>query len=125
TWACSRGVTAVPWRSATPITGEVIVDALLGTGLQAEVRGPYRDAIAVINGAGRPVLAVDIPSGLDSDTGIPRPVAVAADLTVTFIGVKQGLLTGSGPDHCGDLHFDDLGVTPEIYAEVPCAGRRL
>ena len=71
--------------------GEVVVDALLGTGL----RGPARDEVAHVirdlNCCGRPVLAVDVPSGLDSDTGVPLGETVRADCTVTFVGLKTGL----------------------------------
>lgn len=99
----------VPERLAD---GEVIVDALLGTGL----RGPARDEVARvirdINGSGRPVLAVDVPSGLDSDTGVPLGETVRADCTVTFVGLKTGLFIGDGPAFAGTVFFDDLEIAP-------------
>lgn len=104
---------------------EVIVDALLGTGIQGEVRENYIRAIATINRSGKPVLAVDIPSGLDSDTGAVRGIAVRADLTVTFIGMKVGLLTGRGPAQCGDLSYQELAVPDEVHQAMPVAARRL
>ncbi len=103
----------------------VIVDALLGTGLGGDVRAPFADAIAAINDAGLPVLAVDIPSGLCSDTGSELGIAVRADLTVTFIALKQGLLTGRGPARCGELLFDDLQLPAKLLAQVVPASHRL
>lgn len=88
----------------------VIVDALLGTGLSGEVRPAFRQAIDAINRSGLPVLAVDIPSGLCSDTGAVLGTCVKAELTVTFIGRKHGLVTGEGPAHCGTVVFDSLGA---------------
>ncbi|MGH7186333.1 MAG: NAD(P)H-hydrate epimerase, partial [Pseudomonadota bacterium] len=88
---------------------DLIIDALLGTGLAREVGGAIGLCIEAINGSGVPVLAIDVPSGLDADTGCALGRAVIAEATITFIGVKQGLLTGAGPDHCGRLYHDDLG----------------
>jgi NAD(P)H-hydrate epimerase len=96
----------------------VIVDALLGTGLKGDVRAPYRAMITAINRSDLPVLAVDIPSGLCSDTGAVLGAAVKAAVTVTFIGRKLGLITGNGPAQAGEVIFDDLGVPPAIYAKV-------
>src|SRR5690606_28320918 len=70
-------------------------------------------------------LAMDIPSGLAGDTGMPLGVAVRATLTLTFIGLKQGLLTGQAPDFTGELRFDALDVPASAYEAVPAAGRRL
>lgn len=124
-WAAAQGVAFQPWSSGASIQGEVLVDAMLGTGLNSAVRGSYAEAIAALNAAGAPVVAVDVPSGLSSDTGMPLGCAIKAELTVTFIGLKPGLLTGVGPDHTGRLVFDDLGVPPEIYDAVPQAARRI
>lgn len=102
----------------------IIVDALLGTGLNGEVRGDFLRAIDVINGAGLPVCAVDIPSGLCADTGSLLGDAVNADVTVTYIGVKQGLLTGRGPEHCGALYFAGLDVPADVFESMnPSANR--
>ncbi len=81
--------------------GEVIVDAVFGTGLTEPVRPDAAEAIRAINGAGRPVFAIDIPSGLNSDTGMPLGEAVRADSTVTFVGLKTGLFLGEGPERAG------------------------
>lgn len=94
----------------------VIVDALLGTGLSREVGGDYAEAIAFINRVDRPVLAIDIPSGLSADTGKCLGVAVAAQMTVTFIGLKQGLFTGEAGDHVGQLVYHDLDVPEKVFS---------
>jgi hydroxyethylthiazole kinase-like uncharacterized protein yjeF len=90
--------------------GEVIVDALLGTGLKGSVRPELEKVIAHINSAGRPVFALDVPSGLDSDTGVPLGQTTRADCTVTFVGLKTGLFIGDGPEFAGSVFFDDLEV---------------
>lgn len=109
-----------------PVHGtEVIVDALFGTGLEREVTGVWREAVEAINASGAAVLAVDIPTGLQADTGAVLGVAVRAHLTVTFIGLKQGIFTGAGPDHCGAVVFDDLQVPREIFARVAPAANRI
>jgi NAD(P)H-hydrate epimerase len=92
-------------------SADVIVDALLGTGLHGCVQEDMAQVIRQINAAGCPVLAVDVPSGLDSDTGAPLGEAIRADCTVTFVGLKTGLFTGEGPELAGTIVFDDLGVT--------------
>ena len=74
---------------------DVIVDALLGTGLARPVSGDFRAAIDAMNAAAAPVLALDVPSGLDADSGWPNAVAVRATATVTFLGLKQGLFLGA------------------------------
>lgn len=95
-----------------------IVDALLGTGLTGPARGDYATAVSLINQARVPVVAVDIPSSLDSDTGAILGEAVKADITVTFIGRKLGQAIKDGPAQCGKIVFDDLGVPGEIYETV-------
>jgi NAD(P)H-hydrate epimerase len=97
--------------------GDLVVDAMLGTGLGGDVRGPYTQAIAAVNASGLPVLAVDIPSGLCSDTGRVLGAAICADVTVSFIGLKRGLFTGDAPDYTGAIHFTDLAVPVEVYAQ--------
>ncbi len=123
--ALANGVEIRPF-AADALAGEgVIVDSLLGTGLGGDVRGGYREAIGAINACGLSVLAVDIPSGLCSDTGRVLGAAVRADLTVTFIGLKRGLFTLDAADHTGAVQFTDLAVPPEVYDRVPCDTGRL
>jgi ADP-dependent NAD(P)H-hydrate dehydratase / NAD(P)H-hydrate epimerase len=90
--------------------GEVVVDALLGTGIKGPVREAYAAAIEAMNACGRPVFSLDIPSGLDADSGVPLGAAVRADCTVSFVGLKTGLLVGEGPEYTGTVFFDDLEV---------------
>lgn len=102
---------------------ELLVDALLGTGLDRLVGGSYRDAVEQINAAAAPVLAVDIPSGLNGTTGEIMGVAIQADLTVTFVGRKQGLYLGAGPALCGEVRFADLDVPGDVTAGIEPALR--
>lgn len=94
---------------------DVVVDALLGIGIKGEVRKTAADAIEAINQQKAPVLALDLPSGLNGDTGIPASKAVKAALTITFIAVKQGLLTGEGPAYTGQLYYDDLQLPSSLF----------
>ncbi|WP_374088791.1 NAD(P)H-hydrate dehydratase [Methylomicrobium lacus] len=100
------------------IEADLLVDALLGTGLDRPVSGLYADAIAAINRSGLPVVAVDIPSGLHADTGNAMGCAVKADCTVTFIGLKQGLFTGQAAEYVGEIVYDALAVPDEVFASV-------
>lgn len=104
---------------AAPLVQTVIVDALLGTGLTRPLAGDYLEAVARINARhhqGTHVMAVDIPTGLHADTGAVLGAAVCADLTVTFIARKLGLVTGQGPALTGELIFADLD-TPAAAAD--------
>lgn len=101
---------------------DVIVDAILGTGLQRPVEGMFRDLIELINQSDCPVLSVDIPSGLNANTGQPLGVAVKADATVTFIGMKQGLFTGRAADYTGTVNYDSLNVPASVLdVQLPSA----
>ena len=108
-----------------PARPGVIVDALLGTGLERPVAGPWAEAIGSVNAARAPCLALDIPSGLHADTGAVLGTAIRADATMSFIGLKQGLFTGSGPDCCGAVHFSPLGVPAVLYSAEVLAARRV
>jgi NAD(P)H-hydrate epimerase len=123
-FARREGVVLQPFSAGAELRG-VVVDALLGTGLAGPVRAEYGAAIAAVNASGLPVLAVDIPSGLCADTGAELGATVRADLTVTFIALKQGLLTGRGPALSGALRFAGLGVPEAIYATQRPASQRL
>jgi len=97
---------------------DLAVDALLGTGLSAPVSGPYRSAIDAMNKAGRPIVAVDLPSGIHGDTGAVLGDAVRAALTVTFGLPKLGLHVGAGIDHAGQIRVVDIGIPDAYVAEV-------
>jgi len=123
--ALANGVQVLPFTAACLAESGVLVDAMLGTGLGGEVRAPFAAAIDACNRDHRPVVAVDIPSGLCSDTGRILGRAVQAELTVTFIGYKRGLFTLDGPDCCGALEFSDLALPLEAYRAVAPGWRRL
>lgn len=110
---------------ALPKETGLILDALFGTGLERPVTGPWADVVAQINAHPAPVLAIDIPSGLHADTGTILGVAVRAAATLSFIGLKPGLFTGSGPDCCGEVLFDALGVPAALFARALPAARRI
>lgn len=96
------------WDNAT-----LIVDALLGTGFNGDVRGLYKNAIARCNQAhhnGVKVLAVDVPSGLNADTGLPSNATIEADATVTFVAVKTGLVQAGAQTYTGKLTVGDIGL---------------
>jgi ADP-dependent NAD(P)H-hydrate dehydratase / NAD(P)H-hydrate epimerase len=100
------------------IDADVIVDAVFGTGLDRDVEGIFCDAINAINAVPFPVLSIDIASGLNSDTGNIMNIAVNADVTATFIGLKKGMFTGEGLEYSGDIKFDDLDVPEEVYQRL-------
>jgi ADP-dependent NAD(P)H-hydrate dehydratase / NAD(P)H-hydrate epimerase len=104
---------------------DLIVDALLGTGLDREVEGEWARAIAAVNGHLAPKLAIDIPSGLHADTGRVLGIAVQADATISFIGLKQGLFTGEGPSCCGDVRFSALAVPAVVWSREVLSARRI
>ena len=93
---------------------DLIVDAIFGTGLDREVTGQAADIINWINHAKRPVLSVDVPSGLDCDTGRPLGVAVKATCTVTFVGLKSGFLEIDAQEHIGDVVVASIGAPIEL-----------
>ena len=96
----------------------LIIDALLGIGIRGPVREPTASLITAINRSGKRVIAVDIPSGLDGDTGRLHGAAVKATTTVTFGLPKQGCLIGDGPAHVGSLVVDDITLPRELL-EAP------
>jgi hydroxyethylthiazole kinase-like uncharacterized protein yjeF len=111
---------------AAPLLGdaEVLVDALLGTGLLQAPRPEFAAAIAAMNGAARPILALDLPSGLDGDSGQVQGVAVRADTTMTFVAPKTGLYLGDGPEYAGRVLVDNLGIeAPAGIAAEPVMER--
>ncbi|WP_435684666.1 NAD(P)H-hydrate dehydratase [Sedimenticola selenatireducens] len=104
---------------------DLIVDAVLGTGLERAVSGPWETALLAANRHPAPVFALDIPSGLHSDSGRILGCAIRAETTITFIGLKQGMFTGAGPDCCGRIAVDDLEVPGEVYQTVQESARLL
>jgi hydroxyethylthiazole kinase-like uncharacterized protein yjeF len=111
--------TVVPFHSDLDIEADVTVDALLGTGLDRPVTGAYAEATAFINNNLKHVIAVDIPSGLNADTGNVMGYAVKAECTVSFIGLKQGLFTGQAADYSGEIFYASLAVPDDVFESVP------
>jgi len=95
----------------------ILIDGLLGTGVQGAVREQVAALIHAINQSNAWVLSLDLPSGILADTGVVAQVAVMADATLCFGGLKQGLLTSKARHHCGHLAFADLGLTPFFNGE--------
>jgi ADP-dependent NAD(P)H-hydrate dehydratase / NAD(P)H-hydrate epimerase len=104
------------------LRGDVIVDALLGTGLDRPAGGDYARLIEHVNSSSRPIVAVDVPSGLNADTGMPLGPCIRADTTVSFVGLKRGLYTGQAGRWCGDVVFDDLDTPPAIHDALVADG---
>jgi ADP-dependent NAD(P)H-hydrate dehydratase / NAD(P)H-hydrate epimerase len=125
----AAGILQSQGREVVEERPDVVIDALLGTGLKGAPREDTSRVIEEINEAGVPVLAVDIPSGVNASTGEIAGPAVRADVTVTMHGPKVGLAIAPGRFHAGDVAVADIGlepaetehrlVTPEILAEVP------
>ena len=96
----------------------LIVDAILGTGIKSEVRGLFAEAIVLMNASGLPIVAVDIPSGLDSEKGAPLGVSVQAEMTVALGFPKLGEVTYPGLDYVGDLVVAEIGIDPRAVAQI-------
>lgn len=102
---------------------DIVIDALLGTGLNSSVRSRYADIINQVNQSYKPILSIDLPSGIDADTGKPQGCAIQASKTITFVGIKQGLVTGDGKQSCGQLVFNGLGISDEFIELVTPVGK--
>jgi len=111
-----KGEIVTEWPAG--LAPALIVDGLLGIGLSRPCDGAFAQAIRDMNAAGAPILALDVPSGLDSETGVARGVAVEASATITFIARKLGLYTAQGPDYCGVIELDTLGLPDGAFAET-------
>lgn len=114
-----------PFAPALLDDADVIVDALLGTGLGRPLAGDWAAAVAAANASTAPVLSLDIPSGLQTDTGAILGEAVRAELTVTFIAPKLGLYTGSGPECAGEIQVASLDVPEAVFAGIEPAAARV
>jgi len=133
--AVVAGVAIEPYQDDVDLSVyEVIVDALFGIGLQRSLAGDAKAFVEGINAAnyksggesGASVFAIDIPSGLLADTGMPTGVAIEADVTLSFIALKQGMFTGLAADYCGEIEFDELDVPAAVYSDnTPIAHRYL
>ncbi len=114
-WA-SIGHQLCEWSEDLLSNTDVVIDALLGTGLQRELEGEWVNVIESINNSGKNVIAVDIPSGVYADTGGIAGHAIKANSTVVFIGLKKGLFTHLAVDYCGEIIFDNLSLPSGVYS---------
>ena len=102
---------------------EVVIDAILGTGFRGNVRSPTDSLIDAVNAAPkRALVAIDVPSGLDCNTGVPSNATVCADLTVTFVAVKTGLVATQASPYVGRLEVADIGAPRELIEEIAGQG---
>ncbi len=121
----NAGVQPVKSLSEALASADLVVDAIFGTGLDRDVSGEWFQAIEGINRSQIPVVAVDIPSGLHADTGVVLGIAVRAQLTVSFIGLKRGMVTGAAREYCGVIRFSDLDVPSTVYQQRSPSARML
>ncbi len=112
----AEGGVVVPWEGELDGGADLMVDAILGSGLEREVGGEFARAVRAINRHAAPVVALDIPTGIHGDSGRVLGHAVRAAMTVTFVGLKAGLFLGEAPDYCGEIRFAGLGI-PESYRQ--------
>ncbi|MGE5561565.1 MAG: NAD(P)H-hydrate dehydratase [Chloroflexota bacterium] len=123
---CGGSVAVIPddadWRDRLAgdlELADVVIDALLGTGISGFVQGVQADVIEAVNAAGRPVVAVDLPSGVNADTGAVCGVATRAELTVTFGAPKPGLILHPGAELAGELIIADISLPADLLAPIP------
>jgi len=121
----AEGGKHLDWHGELDAEATLVVDALLGSGLDREVGGRFADAVRAVNAHPGKVLALDIPAGIHGDTGQVLGTAIRADLTVTFVGLKTGLFLGDAPDYVGVLKYSDLGIPAECRADRPVQMRRI
>ena len=100
----------VDWPLPDDSSFDLALDAILGTGIDRMVEGSYELAIAFLNQLSCPKYAIDIPSGINADSGVVMGHAVRAQYTMSFVGRKRGMYTADGPDYCGYVGFDDLAI---------------
>jgi NAD(P)H-hydrate epimerase len=113
----AAGGEVMAWSGALDPDATLLIDGLLGSGLDRELDGEFAAAVAAMNALDTPVVALDIPTGLHGDTGSVMGSAVRADLTVTFVGLKQGQFLGRGPELRGLLRFTDLDIPADCYKD--------
>jgi len=112
----AEGGVVLPWSGELDAEAQLLVDGILGSGIEREVGGEFADVVAAFNEHESPVLALDIPTGINGDSGAMMGCAISADLTVTFVGLKSGLFLGDAPGFCGSIRFAGLDI-PERYRD--------
>jgi hydroxyethylthiazole kinase-like uncharacterized protein yjeF len=123
-WLATGG-SAHPFAADALSGCDVIVDGLLGIGLTGAPRPEALAVIRAINAAKRPILALDIPSGVNADSGAVQEAAVRAEITVTFVALKSGLFLGAGAEHAGVVLLEDLGVVAPMLPQFAPLLRRI
>jgi NAD(P)H-hydrate epimerase len=113
------------WEGKLDADADLLVDGILGSGLEREVAGEFALAVSAINKHPAPVLALDIPTGINGDSGAVLGCAVRAAITVTFVGLKTGLFLGDAPDYCGDVRFAGLQIPESCRESAVPALRRI
>lgn len=121
----AEGGVVMPWAGELDAEAGLLVDAILGSGLERDVGGVFADAVSAINAHPAKVHAMDIATGINGDSGAVMGVAVVANLTTTFVGLKAGLYLGAGPNYCGEITYSDLEIDDACRASVPAVYRRL
>ena len=121
----AEGGVVIPWSGSLDDDAELLVDAMLGSGLQRNVTGDFAAAVAAINAHRSNVQALDIATGIHGDSGAVMGCAVKADITTTFVGLKAGLFLGEGPNHCGRISFAGLDIDPGAQAGQKALYRRI
>lgn len=104
------GIDALPIKDYRPADGDVVIDGVFGAGLSRDVPSTLAATIDKVEGARIPVIAIDLPSGIDGRTGKVLGAAFKADVTITFMALKPGMLLLPGRDYCGDIEIADIGV---------------
>ena len=110
------------WANDAASSGGVLVDALFGTGLARPIEGPVAMGVDAVAQSGATVFAVDVPSGLDADTGEVLGTVAPAHFTTTLAGLKPGLFAGRGPQLVGELELAEIGIPPACLAHLPRLG---
>ncbi len=121
----AEGGIVMPWEGELDGEAALLVDALLGSGLERDVSGEFAKAVAAINAHPANVMALDIPTGVHGDSGDVMGAAVAADLTVTFVGLKVGLFAAEGAELSGTVVFDGLEVPEHCRPHGEALCRRI
>ena len=121
----AEGGVVLPWSGELDASADLLIDGMLGSGLEREVGGEFAQAVATINAHPAPVLALDIPTGIHGDSGLELGCAVRADLTVTFVGLKPGLFLADGRDRCGAIRFAGLDIPDSYRTGIEPALRRV
>lgn len=121
----AAGGSTLDWEEGLLEAAELIVDAIFGTGLSRALDEPLCNCVRAINESGKPVFSLDVPSGLDADSGKVMGAAVRAERTLSFVGLKQGFYLAEGPDYTGIVMFDDLEIPPTAPRQIGHVAERL